>query len=88
LPIVVIDPMNMPRADDQRRFTNFTGGLTATQHLLDLGHRRIAYIGGPATAERNQARMHGYRSAMLCGVACFMTESPGKAGCRASGSCL
>jgi LacI family transcriptional regulator len=65
LPIVVIDPINMPRARVVSvGSTNFTGGYTATQHLLDLGHRRIAYIGGPATAACNVARMHGYRSAM------------------------
>jgi LacI family transcriptional regulator len=44
--------------------TNFAGGLAATQHLLSLGHRRIAYLGGPVTAACNQARMHGYRAAM------------------------
>ena len=44
--------------------TNFAGGLAATQHLLSLGHRRIAYIGGPAAAACNQARLHGYRAAM------------------------
>ena len=65
MPIVVIDPINMPRSRViSVGSTNFTGGFTATQHLLDLGHRRIAYIGGPATAACNQARMHGYRSAM------------------------
>jgi LacI family transcriptional regulator len=65
LPIVVIDPINMPRSRViSVGSTNFTGGFTATQHLLDLGHRRIAYIGGPATAACNQARMHGYRSSM------------------------
>ncbi|NUP01964.1 MAG: substrate-binding domain-containing protein, partial [Nonomuraea sp.] len=36
----------------------------ATQHLLSLGHRRIAYIGGPPNSACNQARLHGYRAAM------------------------
>jgi LacI family transcriptional regulator len=65
LPIVVLDPINMPRARvTSIGCTNFTGGYTATQHLLDLGHRRIAYIGGTPTAACNQARMSGYRGAM------------------------
>ena len=65
LPIVVLDPINMPRARVYSvGCTNFTGGFTATQHLLDLGHRRIAYIGGTKTAACNHARMHGYRGAM------------------------
>lgn len=65
LPLVVIDPLNLPRARmTSVGSTNFAGGLAATQHLLSLGHRRIAYIGGPATAACNQARLHGYRAAM------------------------
>jgi LacI family transcriptional regulator len=65
VPMVVIDPLNMPRARlISVGSTNFAGGLAATQHLLDLGHRRIAYIGGPPSAACNQARMHGYRGAM------------------------
>jgi LacI family transcriptional regulator, galactose operon repressor len=65
LPLVVIDPMNLPRAQmTSVGSTNFAGGLAATQHLLSLGHRRIGYVGGPVTAACNQARMHGYRAAM------------------------
>jgi LacI family transcriptional regulator len=65
LPLVVIDPLNLPRARvTSVGSTNFAGGLAATQHLLSLGHRRIAYMGGPAAAACNQARMHGYRAAM------------------------
>ena len=65
LPLVVIDPLNVPHARvTSVGSTNFAGGLAATQHLLALGHRRIAYVGGPATAACNQARMHGYRAAM------------------------
>lgn len=65
LPLVVIDPLNLPRARvTSVGSTNFSGGLAATQHLLSLGHRRIGYLGGPATAACNQARLHGYRAAM------------------------
>ena len=38
--------------------------MAATEHLLSLGHRRIAYVGGPSGAACNRARMHGYRAAM------------------------
>ncbi|MET8866798.1 substrate-binding domain-containing protein [Nonomuraea sp. NPDC004580] len=65
LPLVLIDPLNLPRTRvTSIGSTNFAGGLAATQHLLSLGHRRIAYVGGPATAACNQARLHGYRAAM------------------------
>jgi LacI family transcriptional regulator len=65
LPVVVIDPLNLPDSPMiSVGCTNFAGGMSATQHLLALGHRRIAYLGGPATTATNQARMHGYRAAM------------------------
>ncbi|MFI7612357.1 LacI family DNA-binding transcriptional regulator [Nonomuraea terrae] len=65
LPLVLIDPLNLPRTRvTSIGSTNFAGGLAATHHLLSLGHRRIAYVGGPATAGCNQARLHGYRAAM------------------------
>jgi LacI family transcriptional regulator len=70
VPVVVIDPLNLPSTRvTSVGSTNFAGGLAATQHLLDLGHRQIAYLGGPATAVCNQARMHGYRGAMEAGGA-------------------
>jgi LacI family transcriptional regulator len=65
LPLVVLDPLHQPRSEvNSVGSTNFAGGLAATQHLLSLGHRRIAYLGGPAMAASNQARMHGYQAAM------------------------
>jgi LacI family transcriptional regulator len=65
IPLVVVDPLDLPRAHvTSVGSTNFAGGLAATHHLLSLGHRRIGYVGGPAAAACNQARMHGYRAAM------------------------
>ena len=65
LPLVVIDPLNFPRRQIASvGATNFSGGVAATQHLLDLGHTRIAYLGALADAASNQARAHGYRAAM------------------------
>jgi LacI family transcriptional regulator len=65
LPVVVVDPKGLPQARvTSVGSTNFAGGLAAAQHLLSLGHRRIAYLGGEATAAHNQARMHGYRAAL------------------------
>jgi LacI family transcriptional regulator len=65
IPLVVIDPMNMPHARlTSVGSTNFAGGMAATQHLVSLGHRRIAYIGGSPSGAINQARVHGFRAAM------------------------
>lgn len=65
LPLVVIDPMNIPLPGlVSVGSTNFRGGQAAARHLVDLGHRRIAYLGGRATAECSQARLAGFRSAL------------------------
>jgi LacI family transcriptional regulator len=36
----------------------------AARHVLDLGHRRIAYIGGLASLSTGAARLKGFRSAL------------------------
>ena len=65
VPLVVLDPMSLPRVEvTSIGSTNFAGGMTATQHLLGLGHRRIGYVGGPPGSGCNQARLHGYRAAL------------------------
>lgn len=43
---------------------NRTGAHTAVQHLLDLGHHRIGYMGGPPEFEVSQLRRDGYRDAL------------------------
>lgn len=40
------------------------GGYLATRHLLDLGHRHIGLIGGPAYASSAQRRIQGYLDAL------------------------
>jgi LacI family transcriptional regulator len=40
------------------------GAYAATQHLLSLGHRKIAYFAGPNVAPWNQERLDGYRRAL------------------------
>lgn len=37
---------------------------TCTEHLIQLGHRRIAFIGSPFIHTGNLARLEGYRKAM------------------------
>lgn len=65
LPLVVIDPVHLPRPGiPSVGATNWSGMLSAVRHLIELGHRRIAYAGGPPAAAVDQARLHGYRAAM------------------------
>lgn len=62
---VHIDPAN-PLDDSTVSVgsTNFSGGVQATRHLLDLGHRRIAFAGGAPTFQPSAERLQGYLSTM------------------------
>lgn len=42
----------------------YTGGMLATQHLLQLGHRRIAHLGGNPSAATTEPRRLGYVAAL------------------------
>ena len=65
IPLVVVDPANPPPPDlASVGATNWAGGLAATEHLLGLGHHRIAAIGGPEAYLCSRARIDGYRSAL------------------------
>jgi DNA-binding LacI/PurR family transcriptional regulator len=43
---------------------DLVASFTATQHLLKLGHKRIAFLAGPLAAPWSQARFEGYRRAL------------------------
>ena len=64
-PVVLLGP----RAPFCEGFVNVetddsTASYTATQHLLELGHRRIAFLAGPAAVPSAQERIEGYRRAL------------------------
>lgn len=62
-PIVAVDPhvggSTQPVVESQ----NFEGAVAATRHLLELGHRRIAFVGGRSDLESARRREAGYRAA-------------------------
>ncbi|MBB5777730.1 LacI family DNA-binding transcriptional regulator [Nonomuraea jabiensis] len=65
LPFAVVDPEGEPAPGVVSvGATNWNGGLAATRHLLELGHRRIAMISGPTDMLCSQARVDGYRAAL------------------------
>lgn len=65
IPFVIVDPAGEPVHDTPSiGATNWNGGLTATRHLLGLGHTRIAAIGGPSEILCSRARLDGFRAAM------------------------
>jgi LacI family xylobiose transport system transcriptional regulator len=65
IPFVIVDPAGDPSPDvPSVGSANWTGGLLATRHLIELGHRRIGAITGPEDMMCSLARLDGYRSAM------------------------
>lgn len=64
-PLVVIDPpLTVDRSIPVVGSAHWSGGRIATEHLLELGHRRIAVITGPLQWVASKDRLAGYRSAL------------------------
>ena len=54
----------------------YGGAISATRHLLELGHRAIAHIAGPAGSLEAQLRLAGYQVAR-CSAAGLHAASAG-----------
>lgn len=63
LPVVVIGRDFRHPNVDLVSADSLTGGFEATRHLIDLGHRRIAFIGANLRSGANLKRLRGYRDA-------------------------
>ncbi|RCV48410.1 LacI family transcriptional regulator [Marinitenerispora sediminis] len=55
----------------------FTGAVTATRHLLDLGHRTVWHVSGPAGWLEAEGRIQGWRSALRAAGAAAPDPVPG-----------
>jgi LacI family transcriptional regulator len=65
IPFVVVDHRGELGADiPSVGATNWLGGRAATEHLIALGHRRIAIISGHANMRCSKDRIAGYRVAL------------------------
>lgn len=64
LPIVAIDPLGPDVGVPTIASTNWEGGRSAAAHLLGLGHRRIAIVGGRRESLAGLARVQGFRGAL------------------------
>ncbi|AEF21711.1 MULTISPECIES: LacI family DNA-binding transcriptional regulator [Pseudomonas] len=64
VPLVLVDRSLEGVSADQLRVDHEQGAYLATRHLLELGHRRIVCIGGPASTQVVQLRAGGYRRAL------------------------
>ncbi|HEY8588935.1 MAG TPA: LacI family DNA-binding transcriptional regulator [Naasia sp.] len=64
IPMVAIDPHTGPADLPTVESDNFTGALQATQHLVELGHRRIGFLAGRPDLRSSIRRHDGYRRAL------------------------
>jgi LacI family transcriptional regulator, galactose operon repressor len=70
LPIVFVDraPIRLPA--DSFTEDDHAGARLATRHLVDHGHRRVAFVGDTPDLPTSHHRLLGYRSALAeCGIA-------------------
>jgi LacI family transcriptional regulator len=64
-PIVLLDPVGGSDPSFATvGATNWAGGLSAVEHLVSLGHRRIGVISGRPQLVCSQERIEGYRAAL------------------------
>ncbi|OGO35477.1 MAG: hypothetical protein A2Z03_00690 [Chloroflexi bacterium RBG_16_56_8] len=67
LSIVAFDRQAQPVDDlpiDSVTVDNVLAGRLATEHLLNLGHRRIGFVTGPVRTVNRQGRLEGYRKTL------------------------
>ncbi|MHC5905072.1 LacI family DNA-binding transcriptional regulator [Streptomyces sp. S6] len=64
VPCVIIDPRRMDVPLPRLTVDNYHGMRAGTQHLIDLGHTRIAYLRGDEDLESTTVRFQGYADAM------------------------
>jgi LacI family transcriptional regulator len=62
--VVTVDRLVDGLSTDRVSVDNRTGAEEATRHLLRLGHRRIAYVGGPSHLSVARERRAGFRDAL------------------------
>ncbi|WP_258062455.1 LacI family DNA-binding transcriptional regulator [Arthrobacter sp. B0490] len=65
LPVIVIDPAGVPDLEVPTiGATNWTGAVTATEHLVQQNHRRIGFVAGRPGLWCSRARLDGYRAGL------------------------
>jgi len=63
-PVVVVDPNNVTPDCPVVIATNRSGALSAVEHLIGLGHRRIGFISGRPELQSAVRRLVGYKDGL------------------------
>ena len=75
VPLVAVDAPNLVDASVVSIGSNhWAGGMDATRHLLELGHRRIGFLGGDAAVPGLRERLAGYRESLAAAGVDFDPE--------------
>lgn len=61
-PVVLVDRGSSDQSFSSVSVNDVEGGRMAAQHLVDLGRRRLAFVGGPHDIEQVAHRLEGARS--------------------------
>ncbi|HKV08061.1 MAG TPA: LacI family DNA-binding transcriptional regulator, partial [Thermoanaerobaculia bacterium] len=93
LPVVLLNCLVEGDGFDAINIDNYGGALAMTRHLIALGHRRIAFVGGAPDNYDARERLRGYRDALRTyGGGAPEIEIPGdfseESGHRAAGAIL
>ncbi len=63
-PAVAIDRVPVPYCGPSVTLDNVETGCLAAKHLWDLGHTRVAHIGGPQTVQMSRDRLQGFQQVL------------------------
>lgn len=74
VPTVLINNQHPSEFAHSVMIDNVSASCAATQHLIQLGHKRIAYIGDQFGFESNAERLLGYRQALAGARLRFLSE--------------
>ncbi|MES5814478.1 LacI family DNA-binding transcriptional regulator [Pseudoxanthomonas sp. Soil82] len=92
LPVVLINTQQDAPAWPVFEVDNHAGALAMTRHLLSLGHRHLAFVGGPEHNHDARERLRGFRDAIAAQEGVRGSEFDGEfdeaSGHRAGGQIL
>ena len=63
-PFVILNRLIPALKDNCFYLDNIQGGYLATKHLIDQGHKKIAYISGPLKKQDAKERLAGHKKAL------------------------